>query len=302
MKIIAIIVAYNAANWIDKCFGSLINSSVSMDIMMIDNNSTDNSVELIRKNYPQVKVHESGINLGFGKANNLGIKMALNQSYDYVFLLNQDAWIEKNTVEKLIRDHLQNTEYGVIVPLQMNGSGTLLDSMFLKYTLANNRELLTKVIRESSKNFYPVDFANAACWLLPVSTIEKIGGFDPLFPHYGEDDDYLNRLKRHNLKVGLNISTMVFHDREDRKPKTTLRHIVNEVFTRELIEYKNHNNLHKSKKQILKDASISSIKFVMSGFKRYYVCQIIAYYKIFKIYRCIAQHRKEEGMLLPHYL
>lgn len=302
MKILTIIVTYNAANWIDKCFGSLINSSLAMEIMMIDNNSTDNSVELIRKNFPQVKIHETGKNLGFGKANNLGLKMALKKSFDYVFLLNQDAWIEKNTVEKLIRDHLQNTEYGVIVPLQMNGSGALLDSMFSKYSLANNRELLTMVFRDSSKSFYQIDFANAACWLLPVSTIKKIGGFDPLFPHYGEDDDYLNRLRRHNLKVGLNISTLVFHDREDRKPKTIFKSIVNEIFTRELIEHKNYNNIHKSKNQILKDTIFSSVKFVTSGFKRYYICQIIAYYKLFRIYENIVIHRKEEERIFSHYL
>ena len=302
MKIIAIIVTYNATKWIDNCFGSLINSSLSMDIAVFDNNSSDDTVSLIRKKFPEVEIHETGKNLGFGKANNLGLKIALKENYDYAFLLNQDAWLEVDTVEKLMTNHLNNKEYGVIVPLQMNGEGKLIDSLFLKYTIGENRELISNVFKGNSNRLYSIDFANAACWLLPISTVKEIGGFDPLFPHYGEDDDYLNRVKYHNYKIGLDLTSLVFHDRENRIPKTSMKAVVNDTFTRELIVYKNLLISIKSKKHLIKSVFKSGIKYFTSAFDKYYLYKIISYIKIYKLYDSILENRKQEVEKFQHYL
>ncbi|MDE7397344.1 MAG: glycosyltransferase, partial [Muribaculum sp.] len=96
MKILSIIVTYNGMRWIDRCIKSVLDSSISTDIYVIDNFSTDNTVEHIKKMYHRVMVYETNENLGFGKANNIGLKYALDNSYDYVYLLNQDAWIEQD--------------------------------------------------------------------------------------------------------------------------------------------------------------------------------------------------------------
>lgn len=301
MKIMTVVVTYNASKWVDPCFGSLIRSSLPTTILAIDNNSTDDTLDLIAKRYPQVKIHKTGQNLGFGKANNVGMKIALEENFDYVLLLNQDAWIQDDTIEILINDHKKNSDYGVIVPLQFNGAGKLIDSMFFQYTIANNRKLVTKVFKGIT-GLYEIHFANAACWLMPRSTLKKIGGFDPIFPHYGEDDDYLNRMKKQNLKVGLNISTKINHDREHRKQNNSMKAVVNESYTRELIELKNPFLKIKTRAQLLKDILMSAIKFLTSGFNRYYVYKIISYCKIFKVYDVILEHRKEEVKTLPHYL
>lgn len=64
-------------------------------------------------------------------------------------------------------------------------------------------------------------FVNAAAWLLPVSTINTIGGFDPIFFHYGEDNNYCQRILYHNLKIGVVLGTFIRHDREKNIVRNT---------------------------------------------------------------------------------
>ena len=73
MKILTIIVSYNFMPWIDKCLGSMIQSGYPTDILVLDNDSKDETVKTIRERYPQVRLIENHANLGFGKANNIGI-------------------------------------------------------------------------------------------------------------------------------------------------------------------------------------------------------------------------------------
>ena len=95
MKIFAIVVTYNGMRWYDRCFGSLRNSDMPVETIVIDNASTDETVSYIKEHFHEVCLIESKENLGFAKANNIGIKRALDNGADYVFLLNQDAWVEK---------------------------------------------------------------------------------------------------------------------------------------------------------------------------------------------------------------
>ena len=94
MNLYTIIITYNGVKWIEKNIQALIDSSTKTKIIIIDNGSVDGTQEIV-KSFKEVKFIQSEINLGL-KANNLGIKLALEQGADYVFLLNQDAWIEKN--------------------------------------------------------------------------------------------------------------------------------------------------------------------------------------------------------------
>ena len=102
MKVLVIIVSYNFERWINRCLGSLRKSSHPIDVMVIDNGSKDRSVDIIKNDFPEVRLVETGKNLGFGRANNIGLKFALDEGYDFAFLLNQDAWIDDNTIKILV--------------------------------------------------------------------------------------------------------------------------------------------------------------------------------------------------------
>ena len=112
MKIFAIVITYNGQKWYDRCFGSLSASETPVEIVVVDNASSDDTVGFIKERFPGVHLIESKENLGFAKANNIGIRYALDNDADFVFLLNQDAWIEKDTdlpaiwEKRLLRTHI----------------------------------------------------------------------------------------------------------------------------------------------------------------------------------------------------
>ena len=129
IKVFAVVVTYNGRPWIDKCLESLEKSSTAVNIIVIDNGSQDGTQEIIKR-HPQVEFIQSGENLGFGRANNRGIDIALGKKADYVFLLNQDAWIETNTITVLLEIAGRNPDYGVVSPIHLNGTYTGIDLNF----------------------------------------------------------------------------------------------------------------------------------------------------------------------------
>lgn len=219
MKIYVIVVTYNAVKWIDKCFGSLKNSLMPLEIIAVDNNSTDNTIDILRSHYPEVELFETKKNLGFGKANNIGIKKALQKGADYFFLLNQDAWLDPAFIKGLINLQQKNTGFGILSPIHLNSSGNSFDFRFsLSCNVIDCPGFVSDLYLKKTKDLYEISFANAAFWLVSKECIVKAGIFDPLFPHYGEDTDYVNRIKYHGFKIGISPWFYGFHDRENRAP------------------------------------------------------------------------------------
>lgn len=218
MNLFVVIVTYNPKKWINECFSSLQNSTIPLKTIVVDNCSTDGSQSIIKECFPEVDFIASEKNLGFGKANNIGIKKAYDAGADYVFLLNQDAWIEEKTLEKLIEVTKLNPQYGIISPIHLNGAGTKLDKNFSNYIKQNDDLFFDALQHKFLKSIYEVPFINAAAWLLPRKTIATIGGFDPIFYHYAEDENYCQRVLFHGLKIGVVPEAYIFHDREFRKP------------------------------------------------------------------------------------
>ena len=89
MRVFVLIITYNAEKWIEFCLGSLKDSTIPITPLIVDNNSNDKTVSLIKEKYPEAIILANNQNLGFGKANNIGIKYAIEKGFDYVFLLNQ---------------------------------------------------------------------------------------------------------------------------------------------------------------------------------------------------------------------
>ena len=212
-----IIVTYNAMQWLSKTLSSI---PAEFSVVIVDNNSSDKTLDFIKNNYPQITVLPQSENLGFGKANNLGISYALNKGAEYVFLLNQDAYLHPRTIEKLLDAHKLNPQLGIISPLHLNGNGDNLDVGFLNAITNSGLEHFNDNFKAQKLNsIYELPFVNAAAWLLPKQTLEIVGGFDPIFFHYGEDDNYCQRILFQGLKIGVVTDAIINHDRENRTPK-----------------------------------------------------------------------------------
>jgi len=213
-KIFIIVATYNAIPWLSKCF----KSTKPYSVVVVDNNSIDNTVSFIKDNYTSISILPQKENIGFGAANNIGISYALRQGADYVFLLNQDAYLEKDTIEKLIEVHKKNDNFGILSPIHLNGKGDRLDQNFSNYVnYAANPDFYSDfVLKKPLPIVYKVPFVNAAGWLISRQCLETIGGFDPVFFHYGEDDNYCQRVLFHGLKIGVVPKVFLKHDRETR--------------------------------------------------------------------------------------
>jgi len=213
ISIYTVIVTFNGSKWIDTCIGSLFNSNVSTNIIVIDNASTDDTVYKIESNYKAVNIIRLNENLGFGRGNNIGIKMALERGASHVFLLNQDAWVEKNTLKSLLYVAEKNSDFNIFCPMHLMPGHQQLEWHFSTYIVPEKcANLYSDIYFNKVGELYEVAFLNAAAWFINRATIEKLGGFDPLFPHYGEDDDYINRLHYYGLKMAVVPSALITHD------------------------------------------------------------------------------------------
>ena len=215
MSTYIVIVTYNGMAWLERCLASIPDI---YPVVLVDNNSTDGTVYYIETNYPQHTLFRETCNLGFGQANNKGISYALKNGAEYVFLLNQDAYLEEDTVSILIETHQDYPDYGVLSPIHTNAEKTRLDKKFSHYiSYDNNAQFYSDfVLGYQKQSIYDVPFVNAAGWLLPRTTLDVVGGFDPIFYHYGEDDNYCQRVRYHQFKIGVVPNAFMVHDREDR--------------------------------------------------------------------------------------
>jgi GT2 family glycosyltransferase len=216
--IASIIVAYNGIQWYEKCFSSLLNSTIPNEIIVVDNASNDDTIKFIKEKYPEIQLIVNDENLGFAKANNIGIEYALRKGADYIFLLNQDAWIEKDTLSTLINVFHSVPDAGIVSPIHLNGSNTGLDLGFVDYiSRYNTPDFISDLFIGKLNSWYKTNFINAAAWLLSRKCIEKVGGFDTsLFYHYGEDDNYCQRVCYHNFGIYISTAAKIYHDREVR--------------------------------------------------------------------------------------
>lgn len=240
-NVFVVIVTYNGSQWVTPCFASLRKSTVPLQTIVIDNGSQDDTLARIAAEFPEVEVIDTGTNHGFGRGNNIGMELAYQRGADYVFLLNQDAWIDPDAVEKLIAAHQSHPEYGVLSPMHLNGAGSGLDYGFSNYIAPNKcRNLYSDLFMDRLGDIYPVGFVNAAAWMMTRACLERVGGFSPSFFHYGEDGNYTDRLQFHKMKLGVVPAARIYHDREQRPTSQFLAD--DETFRREVIAHSSNPN------------------------------------------------------------
>ena len=201
--IYCVIVTYNGMRWIDRCLQSILQSVIPMVAVVVDNGSEDDTVTHIKANYPEVILLPQEENKGFGQANNIGIAYAMQKQATHILLLNQDAAIQPDALQILLQ---HDDGQHLLTPIHMNGDGSCIDDNFFQNTLLS--------MQPEKHEVKEVPYVNAACWLLPAEIIRQVGGFNPLFYHYGEDNNYIQRLQYYHFEIRLISDAIVYHDRE----------------------------------------------------------------------------------------
>lgn len=199
IELSVIIVNYNGLKYLKNCFESLAENlkNISSEIILIDNNSSDESCSYIKTNYPDVVLIESGENLGFGKGNNEAVKRAAG---DYLLLINNDTIVQDDLSPVL--DFLKmNTTVGVVGINMLDRNRKYLPAagnfpnprnMFqLKKLLDKGDEFKTG---EFSKKSYEVDWLGGSFLLLSKKIYKEINGFDEDYFMYVEDVDFCRKI------------------------------------------------------------------------------------------------------------
>jgi len=216
LKVMALVVTFNAEQVIKKCLDSLLASTLAVTVYVVDNASTDKTVEIIKRDYPMVIVAENAKNKGFGQGNNIGFKYAEKEEYDYVFLLNQDACVETDTLEQLVRAQNLNPAYNLLSPMHYTGDKDNLNDNFFRHVKNECPDYVMDLMTDKPINMvYPAPFINAAGRLLTIECIKEVSGFDALFFHTEEDVDYYNRGCFHGFHAGVVPQAKIYHSRSN---------------------------------------------------------------------------------------
>ncbi len=176
-----IIVSYNAFDYLDKCIATLLlQKNIDLEIIVVDNNSPDGTVDLLVKKYPSVKVIASKKNLGFSGGNNVGIKQATK---DAVLLLNPDTeLIENDSLAKMSEHLLSDTNIGILAPMLLNTDGTFQASFWDFPSVADIVSELFYLHRIQKKDApllpNPVPAASGAALCLTKTLADELGGLD----------------------------------------------------------------------------------------------------------------------------
>ncbi|SFJ09242.1 Glycosyltransferase, GT2 family [Kaistella treverensis] len=218
-KVYCIIVTYNGEKWIRKCLSTIEEPNLDLTILVVDNNSTDKTVQIIKDEFPFVRLIEKKENLGFGGANNLGYEIAKKDNAEFIYLLNQDTVSYQDTIFKLIKVSQLIDNVGVVSPIHLNEKGDLLDSNFEGYINSKTcKNYISDHTLGNVKAYYEPGFINAAAWLIKMERITYLGGlFSKAFYHYGEDVNFIGRLRKFGFTNIIVPGIYIHHCREERK-------------------------------------------------------------------------------------
>jgi hypothetical protein len=211
-KVIVVTVNWNRYGDTCACLDSLIaQEGVQVDLIVVDNGSTDNSETRLREKYPQLRICKSEKNLGFAGGFNLGIGSALDLDADRIMIINNDTVAEEGMIRALL-DEMHSEEIGVTSPVIYYFSNpTKIWSCGGNF----NKIVLTPINshHKSETLSDPVNrtFLSGCCLLMKRELIESIGLFDERFFLYYEDLDYCLRIMHSKWRMKVVPAAKLLH-------------------------------------------------------------------------------------------
>ena len=204
MKLSVVILNYNVRYFLELCLQSVQAAleTIPSEIIVIDNNSEDESCDMVKDKFPSITLIENNSNIGFSKANNQAVQVAKGE---YVCILNPDTVVAEDTFKSVLNFADKQTNLGIVGCRLIDGSGKYLPESKRNIPLVN---IAIKKVLGNSKGYYAnhvkefdvakVDVLVGAFMLLKRSLYNSLGGFDEDYFMYGEDID----LSYKSLKKG----------------------------------------------------------------------------------------------------
>lgn len=241
MRLSIIIVSYNVKYFTEQCLQSVRKAAhgISCEIFVVDNNSVDGSVQMVKEKFPEAVLIENKDNAGFSKANNQAIKQAKG---DYILLLNPDTIVEEDTFRKILVFMDEHAEAGGLGVKMYDGKGNFLPES--KRGLPTPEVAFYKIFGLSS--LFPkskifgryhlgyldndkvneVDVLSGAFMLLRKSVLDKTGLLDEAFFMYGEDIDLSYRITKTGYKNYYFPEARIIHYKGESTKKSSINYVV----------------------------------------------------------------------------
>ncbi|MBC8048459.1 MAG: glycosyltransferase [Fimbriimonadaceae bacterium] len=240
MKLTIIIVNYNVKYFLEQAIISVLKASqnISAEIIVVDNNSADASVEFTSKKFPDIKIIANKNNAGFSVANNQGIKVA---QCEYILLLNPDTVVQEDTFDKCVAFLDTHPDAGALGVKMIDGKGNFLPESkrgFPSPQVAFYKAFGLSALFPGSKIFgkyhlgylnenetHEVDVLAGAFMMVRKSVLDRIGLLDETFFMYGEDIDLSYRIVQAGFKNYYFAETQIIHYKGESTKKTSLNYV-----------------------------------------------------------------------------
>ncbi len=222
MRVSLVIVNYNTAADLRRCLESVKTNLPDVEVLVVDNGSSDGSVEMVRREFPWVRVEENPGNPGYASACNRGIK---STAQPYIFILNSDVEFHEGGLDAVLDYMDEHPDAGALGPLVLNSDGSFQMSCrrfpsmlqnvvhgFLGELWPENplsRSYQMKDLRRDRPCY--VDWVSGAAMLLRREAAEEVGGFDETYFMYVEDVDICWRLRENGYRVVFHPAFRLIH-------------------------------------------------------------------------------------------
>ncbi|MDP3888794.1 MAG: glycosyltransferase family 2 protein [bacterium] len=205
-KNFVIILNYNGADYTIKCIDSLLKIPSLLKIVVVDNNSSDNSILLIKRKFPWIAVIKNDVNLGFAAGNNVGINYALRNGAGSVLLLNNDT-LCLGSIKKLFENN------GDIVGpvLEFKKANEMIYDLGGHVNWWLGRTTHEETDSKNNISRRKPDYISGAALLVKRNVFEKVGLLDERYFLYYEDADFCVRAKKAGFNVVLESHVYVHH-------------------------------------------------------------------------------------------
>lgn len=183
-------------------------------VIVVDNGSKDSSTSTIRQNYPNLILLENEDNAGYTGGNNLGIKYALEQGIDYIFLLNDDAIVASDTLSTLVRAAQSDSKTGFWGPiiLSLEAPNQIISAGgVLRPIWSPHYQGVGATNQSQFDTIQEVDYLSGCALLISRAVIERIGALDDRFFAYCEDIEWCYRAKAKGFRAVLVPQARVWH-------------------------------------------------------------------------------------------
>jgi GT2 family glycosyltransferase len=241
IKLSVVIVNYNVKHFIEQCLFSVLKASESFqcEVFVVDNNSVDGSVTLIKEKFPQIHLIVNKTNTGFSVANNQALKIAQGE---YVLLLNPDTVVQEDTFTKIIAFMDAHPEAGGLGVKMLDGQGNFAPESkrglptpevafykmfgFSRFFPKSKRFGKYHLSYLSEDQLSEIDVMSGAFMLIRKSVLDKIGLLDETFFMYGEDIDLSYRIKQAGYKNYYFPDTQIIHYKGESTKRSSLNYVV----------------------------------------------------------------------------